>query len=389
VSLTNRGTELSLLTRIAGYAAGLAAVVLVSLAIGFVLGQTHIANISMLYLIVVLAAATLAGHGPAIVASLAAFLAFNWFFVEPRHTFTVGDPDEWFALGLFLVTATITGQLAAGQRDRAREAAERERETIRLYAERDRLREQATQTEVLRRADELKTALLRAVSHDLRTPLASIIASAGSLRQPDVEWSDTERDAFVADIETEARRLARIVANLLDLSRMESGILRPERGWYDLAALVDDVLGRLRPLTRDHPVHVNARDDLPPVPIDYVEIDQVISNLIENAVAYTPAGTAIRVTLDRDGESAIVEVADDGPGIGQTAIGRLFDPFVRAPDQRKADRGAGLGLAIARGLVEAHGGRISAANRPGGGAVFRFTLPLVVPAPAAALAVQS
>jgi K+-sensing histidine kinase KdpD len=370
------------------YAAVVAAVAMVTALIGAIETRVHIANISMLYLIVVLAAATLAGHGPAIVASLAAFLAFNWFFVEPRHTFTVGDPDEWFALGLFLVTAAITGQLAAGQRDRAREAAARERETIRLYAERDRLREQATQTEVLRRADELKTALLRAVSHDLRTPLASIIASAGSLRQPDVEWSDAERGAFVADIETEARRLARIVANLLDLSRMESGTLRPERGWYDLAALFDDVLGRLRPLTRDHPVHVSARDELPPVPIDYVEIDQVISNLIENAVAYTPAGTAIWITLDRDGESAIVEVADDGPGISETAMERLFDPFVRAPDRRKADRGAGLGLAIARGLVEAHGGRISAANRPSGGAVFRFTLPLVVPEAAAAVAVR-
>jgi K+-sensing histidine kinase KdpD len=362
----------------------LAAVAVVTAVIGTIESRMHIANISMLYLIVVLASATLAGHGPAILASLAAFLAFNWFFVEPRQTFSVGDPDEWFALGLFLVTAAITGQLAADQRDRAREAAERERETIRLYEERDRLRERATEAEVLRRADELKTALLRAVSHDLRTPLASIIASAGSLRQQDVEWTDAERQAFVGDIETEARRLARIVANLLDLSRMESGTLRPERGWYDLGALIDDVLGRLRPLTRDHHVHVDVGDDLPPVPLDYVEIDQVISNLLENAARHTPAGTDVWITVRRDGNSAIVDVGDNGPGLSDGAIEGLFDPFIRA-SKRRGDGGAGLGLAIARGLIEAHGGEISAARRPGGGAVFTFTLPLAMPEGSGAL----
>jgi two-component system sensor histidine kinase KdpD len=286
---------------------------------------------------------------------------------------------------IFLITATITGQLAANQRDRAREAAERARETVTLYEERDRLRERATEAEVLRRADELKTALLSAVSHDLRTPLASIIASAGSLRQPDVVWTDAERESFLGDIEGEARRLARIVANLLDLSRMESGTLRPERGWYDLAALVDDVVGRLRATTHDHPVHVRASDDLPPVPLDYVEVDQVLSNLIENAVRHTPAGTEIWISIDQDGTDAVVTVSDAGPGIPDAALAHLFDPFVRAARRRGGPGGVGLGLAIARGLVAAHGGRITAANRAEGGAIFRFTLPLALPSRSAAL----
>src|SRR2546428_10084496 len=330
-----------------GYAIALAAVSIVTLVIGALESRAHVAGIAMLYLVAVLASATFAGRRAAIVASIAAFLAYNWFFVPPLHTFQVGDPGEWFALVLFLITAAITGQLASQLRDRAHEAAMRAAETVHLYGERERLRERATEAEVLRRADDLKTALLGAVSHDLRTPLASIIASTGSLRQPDVEWSDVERAEFLADIENEARRLSRIVANLLDLSRMESGTLRPERGWYDLGALVDDVLGRLRPLTRDHPVHVSARDELPPVPIDYVEIDQVISNLIENAVAYTPAGTALWITLDRDGESAAVEGADDGPRVSEAAGNRRFDPFFRAPHRRQADGGARLRLAIA------------------------------------------
>jgi K+-sensing histidine kinase KdpD len=367
------------LTWARGYLIALAAVSLVTVVIGALEARAHIPGIAMLYLVAVLAAATFAGRRAAIAASLAAFLAYNWFFVPPRHTFQVGDPEEWFALVLFLITAGITGQLASQLRDRAREAAAHAAETVHLYEERDRLREQATDAEVLRRTDELKTALLGAVSHDLRTPLASIIASAGSLRQRDVEWTDAERAAFLEDIETEARRLERIVANLLDLSRMESGTLRPERGWYDIAALVDDAVGRLRSQSAGHRLQVSVADDLPPVPLDYVEIDQVLSNLIENAIRHTPAGTNVWIAAAREGDELVVSVADDGPGIDPASRRRLFDPFVRGGD-RRGTPGAGLGLAIARGLVEAHGGHIEASERTGGGAFLRFTLPLSEPA---------
>jgi len=334
-----------------GYGIAIVAVTAVTLLIGAVESRTHIASIAMLYLLAVLATAMLAGRRAAIAASVASFLVYNWFFVEPLHTFQVGDPNEWFALLLLLVTGAITGEL-------------------------ERFRQRATDAEVLRRADELKTTLLGAVSHDLRTPLASIIASAASLRQRDVEWTPAEREGFLADIEGEARRLERIVANLLDLSRMESGTLRPERGWYDLAALVDDVLGRMRPRTAGHHLHVDIAEDLPPVPVDYVEIDQVLSNLIENAVVHTRPGTNVWVSARTDGEALSVTVSDDGPGIADLGS-RAFDAFVHADDRRGA-RGAGLGLAIARGLVEAHGGRITAQDRAGGGTSITFTLPLRV-----------
>jgi two-component system, OmpR family, sensor histidine kinase KdpD len=232
---------------------------------------------------------------------------------------------------------------------------------------------------VLRRTDELRIAMLNAVSHDLRTPLASIIASAGSLRQGDVVWSEAERADFARTIEDEAQRLNRIVGNLLDLSRIEAGAVRPEKGWYDLGALIDDVVGRLRPITSSHRVTVDVEEDLPPVPLDYVEIDQVLSNLVENATKYAPAKTEILVRARRAEHEVRVEVADQGPGIPVSSLPHLFDPFFRGDVGRSQLKGLGLGLAVAKGLVEAHGGRIWAENRPKGGAVFALALPLSEP----------
>ena len=510
------------------YLAALAGVALMSLLIGLVFGTFRVANISMLYLIVVLLAATRLGSGPAILASIVAFLTFDWFFVPPEHTFTVADPEEWVSLLLFLTTAVITGELAADQRRRAHEAEQREREAILLFdvlrllgapgvdvalaaaaeriraelalsaigiqltvegrprsvaigddegralarplhvasaeilaggrppsalergrpghwlrvvspsraseggiaerrrhilpirvgergvgqlvvvrrrgtrplgerdsrflgvvatqlaslAERADLQRDATEAEVLRQANELKTALLNAVSHDMRTPLASIKASAGSLRQHDVAWTDDDRDEFAQAIEQQADRLDRIVANLLDLSRMEAGALRPQRALHDVGTLVEDVLERLREQTARHPLTVSIASDLPPVSLDYVEIDQVLSNLLENAAKYAPAGSPIDISARRRGDEVEVEVADRGPGVPPDAASRLFEPFFRVRHSG-GPTGLGLGLAVAKGLVEAHGGRISVLGRAGGGARFLFTLPIAPSVPSA------
>jgi two-component system sensor histidine kinase KdpD len=244
-----------------------------------------------------------------------------------------------------------------------------------LALERLSLQRQATEAEVLRRTDELRKALLNAVSHDLRTPLSSIMASAGSLRQDDVPWTEEQRGEFAEAIETEAQRLNRLVGNLLDLSRIEAGSIRPEKAWYDLGSLVNEVAGRLRAVTTGHTLVIDVPDTLPPVLFDYVEIDQVLSNLIENAVKYTPAGSEICVSARASGDHVEVAVADSGPGIPEAAMPRLFDAFYRASDSGRT-QGSGLGLAVAKGLVEAHGGRIRGENREGRGARFIFTLPL-------------
>ncbi|HUX88668.1 MAG TPA: ATP-binding protein, partial [Chloroflexota bacterium] len=166
---------------------------------------------------------------------------------------------------------------------------------------------------------------------------------------------------------------------LLDLSRIEAGNLRPQIGWYDLGALVDDVLGRLRPLTAQHKVVVAVPENLPPVPLDYVEIDQVLSNLIENAVKYTPAGTEIRISARRVGAELCVEVADLGPGIPAQVLPHLFESFYRGTERGPRPIGTGLGLSVAKGLVEAHGGHIEAESQPGQGARFSFSLPMSSP----------
>jgi len=243
--------------------------------------------------------------------------------------------------------------------------------------DRARLRQEGLQIEVLQRTDTLRAALLSSISHDLRTPLASIKASASSLLQDDVQWSDEERRSFALAIEREADRLNRLVANLLDMSRIEGGALKPEKEWYPIDELIHDVLGHMQPLLLDRVVQTSIPDDLPPVQLDYLEIEQVLTNLIENAVRYTPSDSPIDVSVQTEGDQMLISVADRGPGIPTADLERVFDKFYRVLGRMaKRPTGSGLGLAVSKGLVEAHGGRIWAENREGGGSVFRFTLPL-------------
>src|SRR5205085_1068898 len=159
--------------------------------------------------------------------------------------------------------------------------------------ERERLRRETLQVEVLRRTDALRAALLSSVSHDLRTPLSSIKAAASSLLQEDVQWDDEARHSFALAIVREADRLNRLVANLLDMSRIEGGALKPEKEWYPINELIQDVVARMQPVLQGRVVHTDLPADLPPVKLDYLQIDQVLTNLLENAVRYTPAESPI------------------------------------------------------------------------------------------------
>ena len=505
----------------------------------------RIPNISLLYLLIVLTLASTRGLYSAVVASVVAFLSFDFFLTQPLYTFTIFKVEEWLALFIFLVTAIITGQLASALRLRAEQARKREYETRVLYElvrdtnreenverqlsiiaravvdvfsswgvrdcaillpgasgklvmqantrsskeqvtlladeaatatwvmsqaqtaelhdvsltpqgyapravvrstnlkypmrryvrmvplklgqrvvgvlrlsmeddprlfsaerslgverershpgttffwtfvdqaasviERERLRRETLQVEVLRRTDALRAALLSSVSHDLRTPLSSIKAAASSLLQEDVQWDDEARHSFALAIVREADRLNRLVANLLDMSRIEGGALKPEKEWYPINELIQDVVARMQPVLQGRVVHTDLPADLPPVKLDYLQIDQVLTNLLENAVRYTPAESPIDIGVRLDGEYMLISVADRGPGIPAADLDRVFDKFYRVMEtQTKATRttGSGLGLAVCKGLVEAHSGRIWVENRQGGGAIFQFTLPL-------------
>jgi two-component system sensor histidine kinase KdpD len=238
--------------------------------------------------------------------------------------------------------------------------------------ERIRLQHEATDAEVLVRTDEVRTAMMNEVSHDLRTPLASIIATGGNLLARELEWSADERRELMETIVMEAKRLDRMVGGLLDLSRIEAGALTPNRTLHDLPSLINEAIGRLELAYPEAEFSLEVSPALPPVPLDYVEIEQVVTNLLENAVRH--GGGVVSISVTKDAGDVRVCVEDAGPGIVEDDLPHVFRAFeVRS----EADGGTGLGLAIAKGFVSAHGGRIWAENLRKG-ARFAFTLPLSV-----------
>ncbi len=244
-----------------------------------------------------------------------------------------------------------------------------------LAIERARLASQAAEAQALAESDRLKSALLSSVSHDLRTPLVAIKGIATALRQRDVQWDSAAGGQMLDTLSDEADRLNRLVGDLLDMSRIESGALQPAREWEDVVDLVGGVLGRMRSQLGDRPLQVSLPDDLPLVWANAGMIHQVLTNLLENALKYTPARIPISIAAEIHADAIWVRVADQGPGIAAEALPHIFDKFFRVVGPERHAEGTGLGLAICKGIVEAHGGRIWAANRRQGGAEFIFTLP--------------
>ena len=491
-------------------------VVATTLIIALVQRQFAVPNLSILYLPLIMFCAVTWGWWVALGATLLAFLAYDFLFTSPYYTFTIHEPHEWIALGIFLIVAAGTSNLAARERARREQASRQARTATLLYdlsralaneqqqhaglravaerlvrefrldgavvarsdadgrleplvavgqtaaavgtepagrifaqpggpgstgrwivrkarsgparapvanfpllsngqqigmlrlvgradgfaddethllatiadrlavdLEQESLRQEANRAEVLRRTDELRTAMLSSVSHDLRTPLAAIKASAESLLHDDVVWSQDDRTGFASAIVRESDRLNRLVGNLLDMSRIEGGALHPQRDWYDLGELVREVVGRLQLLLTGRIVRLFIPDDLPPAMLDYLMIDQVITNLLENAVKYTPASSSLEVHVEAAASQLRVAVVDHGPGVPTGQRVRAFDTFRRLETPGRTS-GSGLGLAVCKGLVEAHGGRIWIEETAGGGATFIFELPLERYAPMSA-----
>ena len=233
------------------------------------------------------------------------------------------------------------------------------------------LADEAQAAQVGAEAERLRNALLSAVSHDLRTPLTAITGAASTALQDDVRLDGATRRELLESIRDEAERLNRLVNNLLDVTRLESGSLQLRREWIPLEELVGVALARLSKALGERKISTRLPADVPPVHVDGLLIEQVLINLLENAAKHTPAGQPIDIEARREGEHAVVEVADRGPGLPQGKEETIFDKFFGVG----TGGGAGLGLTICRAIVEAHGGRIHGENRVGGGAVFRFTLP--------------
>ena len=299
-------------------------------------------------------------HGPA-VADL-----------EPGGAMTVPMRSGEQVVGALVVVAGGPGSASFGEAERrvlatfANQAA--------LAVVQGQQEEERNRALALQETDRLRTALLNSVSHDLRTPLASIKASASSLLDREVRWSDAERDEFLATINTEVDRLTRLVHNLLDMSRIEAGALDPRLVESSIAEVVGPVIRRARAASRQR-VEVDVPDELPPVLVDPVRLDQVLTNLLDNARSYA-AASPVQVVACRAGDSVELRVVDHGPGIPGPERERVFDQFYRLNGGGRRPEGTGMGLAICRGIVEAHGGTLRVETTPGGGASFVLTLPV-------------
>jgi two-component system sensor histidine kinase KdpD len=243
---------------------------------------------------------------------------------------------------------------------------------IALAVERAQLREQALRTELTQEMERMARMLVAAVSHDLRSPLSSIKASSSTLADPELEIGDEGRRRLAALIDGQADRLAMLVKNLLDMSRIQAGVLKPRLAIVSLRDLVASVLADLGPVLDGHETHVEIPGDLPPIDVDVVLISRVLTNLLENAARYAPAHTPISVTAASAGSGTVkLSVTDHGPGVSPGRRNEIFGLYPRRAD----DAGAGLGLTIAKAFIEAHGQRIWVEDAPGGGARFCCTLP--------------
>jgi two-component system sensor histidine kinase KdpD len=233
------------------------------------------------------------------------------------------------------------------------------------------LADEAQAAQVRVEAERVRNALLSAVSHDLRTPLTAITGAASTALEGEARIDAVTRRELLESIRDEAERLNRLVNNLLDVTRLESGSLQLRREWIPVEELVGVALARLAAPLRERKVTTRLPEDLPPVHVDGLLVEQVFINLIENATKHTPAGQPIDVEARREGNEVVVEIADRGPGLPAGQEQKIFDKFYGVG----AGGGPGLGLTICRAIVEAHGGRIGGQPRPGGGAIFRFSLP--------------
>jgi two-component system sensor histidine kinase KdpD len=241
--------------------------------------------------------------------------------------------------------------------------------------ERVRFAEEAKRAEVEAESERLRSSLLSSVSHDLRTPLGVITGATSTLLHDDARIDPASRRDLLETAHEEAERLNRLVRNLLDMTRLASGAIRPKKEWHPLDEIIGVALNRLDQSLRGRTVEVLLPPDLPPLPLDSVLVEQVFLNLLENALKYTPSGSPIEIRAVARAQEVEIEVSDRGPGVPPAEKGHVFEKFYRLRREGSAG-GAGLGLAICRGMIEAHGGRIWVEDREGGGSSFRFTIPV-------------
>jgi K+-sensing histidine kinase KdpD len=289
-------------------------------------------SLGVLYLFAVLPVAVLWGLPYAVSVSVVSMLAFNFFFLPPTHTLQLHDSENWVALAVYLVTALAVSQLAA-----------------------------------FRHSDAVKTAVLRSVSHDLRSPITAIMTASDVLEDSGESLSAEERAELHASIRLQIRRLDRSVGNLLDLSRLEAGAALPVRELWTVDGLIARALEAVGP--ENDRIEVSLPDDSPPISVDAAQVEHALVNLLENALKFSSPTDPVEMRAESGADQVVVRIRDHGPGIPADEQARVFEPFHGV--------GTGLGLAIARGFVQLNGGRIWVESDAGHGTTFAVAFPSV------------
>lgn len=369
-----------LLWRKGGYLVAVIAILVITFAFVLLRPLINPTTVALAFLLIVLFVAAVWGSRPAFVASVLGMLCFNYYFLPPTGTLTIADPENWVALGAFLITAIIAGQLSQRAKSRAEEAEQGRHKIESLYRDLQEAFELASQAEAYKRGERLKSALLDAVTHDLRTPITSIKFSVTTLLGEDKSQQDTSNNEESLDtsldaegrhellevINEETDRLNRFVTSLVELARIEAGELHLRRFWSAVDEIVAMALERVAPLVREHEIIVEIENELPVARVDSSAIVEVIYNLIENAAKYSLNGTRIKIAVEHTPDQMLeFSVTDEGCGIPVDLREKVFDKFFRMTGEAKSDTtlatkisGIGMGLAIARGIIEAHGGNI-------------------------------
>lgn len=306
--------------------------------------------LALVYLLAVVLLALVVGRAAVLFGAALSALGWNFLFVPPRFSFHVDNLYDKMMLTTYFVVALTVGTLTARLRTQ---------------------HETEMKAKLLQESERLGRTLLNSVSHELRTPIAAIISAANGLHASGALAAAQEQ--LITEIESAGARLNRVVQSLLSAARLQAGQLKPKLDWCDVRDVVRAALRESSEIMADHPVETKIEPRLRLVRMDSVLMQQALSNLLTNAAIHTPPKTTVEVSARLEGTDLLLEVADRGPGLPDVDRERVFDLFHRAPNARPG--GTGLGLAIVKGFIEVQGGRVRAANRAGGGAVFSIFLP--------------
>jgi len=291
-------------------------------------------SLGVLYLFAVLPVAAFWGFRYAVGVSIVSMLAFNFFFLPPTHTLRLAESENWVALAVYILTALSVSELATHARRRAR-------------------------------SDEVKTAVLRSVSHDLRSPITAIMTASDVLEDEGEALTPAEREELHLSIRLQIHRLDRLVANLLDLSRLEAGAARPLAELWTVDSLIARALEAIGP--ENARIDVAVPDESPPISVDAAQLEHALVNLLENALKFSSVTDRVEMRADATRDEVRLRITDHGPGIAPEERKLIFEPF--------HGTGSGLGLAIARGFVELNDGRLWVESEPGRGTTFVVAFP--------------